>query len=649
MNEADSFAKHEKEQAMYKIILMFIIILAGLCPANSALPKSVSATTPSIPTSPPTSDSQTRSLEFSTKLGNGWNLGNSFDSHDWAADQGEQTWDNPVVTQELLRAIKAQGFDSIRLPFTVNYRADETGVIDPAYLGRYQEVVDWALAADLYVIINIHHDSIEWLQLWDGQRASTDHQRFASLWRQLAQRFKEYDNERVLFEAINEPRFDNLDQAAQQKSLAILNHDFHRIVRQSGGENTKRMLLLTTLLGSTEQPKLEALKAEIDQLADENLLATVHYYSEWHFSNNVGYPLYDEALPSGQTPRQLSEDFIQRLNQTFIYQGIGVVIGEYGLLGYDRSDDVNPIGETYKYIAHLNQLTRYQPISLFLWDNGQHFDRLALTWRFEEFGDVISQSMHSDSAYGTFFNTSYLTDAEADLFITLSYNGANLDELLYNGKDLLAGRDFEVNQDGVYLYPGFAGEGGTLTMRFTQGATWNQQVKIVGDFILADSSLPDTSSNGSPNISSGEIVIDTSQAEVSSESVAADQGTSDDTIADSERVSQPDINAQPDADREPADINQTTSQAQAGTLVIPVEFAGHDVKRINLVTGNQPIPLTYLEDYQPDVPLGQLTLSRTFLATLGKGRHNLVVETFAGGHYPYTIIVDEKGIRGLAK
>ena len=82
--------------------------------------------------------------------------------------------------------------------------------------------------------------------------------------------------------------------------------------------------------------------------------------------------------------------------------------------------------------------------------------------------------MHSDSAYGTFFNTSYLTDAEADLFITLSYNGANLDGLLYNGKDLLAGRDFEVNQDGVYLYPGVAGEGGTLTMRFTQGATWNQ-------------------------------------------------------------------------------------------------------------------------------------------------------------------------------
>lgn len=88
---------------------------------------------------------------------------------------------------------------------------------------------------------------------------------------------------------------------------------------------------------------------------------------------------------------------------------------------------------------------------MFLWDNGQHFDRLALTWRFEAFGDVISQSMHSDSAYGIFFNTSYLTDAEADLFITLSYNGANLDELLHNGKDLLAGRDFEVNQDGVYL------------------------------------------------------------------------------------------------------------------------------------------------------------------------------------------------------
>lgn len=567
---------------MGRVILILIIILAGLSPATSA--SAIDFDQTDNRNNQPASNS-TPSLDFAIKLGSGWNLGNSFDSHDDENDEGEQTWDNPEVTADLFEAIKAQGFDSVRLPFTIHYRTDANGVIDPGYLARYQEVVDWALAADLYVIINVHHDSIEWLNMWDAQENSPEFQRFSSLWEQLTARFKDYDAQTLMFEAINEPRFDTLDESQQQAALTRLNQQFHKIVRRSGGYNDTRMLLMTTLLGGTEQAKLDALYHELVQYNDAYLLATVHYYGEWAFSNNEGYPLFDEALPLPDNPKQLgwsqqqaSEDFIWQLNQTFVYRGIGVVIGEYGLLGYDRSDQVNPIGETYKFIAQLNQLTRYQPISLFLWDNGQHFNRESLDWYSKEFGDIVRQAIYTDSAYGRSFNTSYLYNKDEDLFVSLQYNGTFLERLLYNGSVLMAGRDYEVNQDGVYLPAGFAGEGGTLTFQFNQGATWNQHVQLVKEMVLADTELVD-----------GEA------------------------------------------------------------FTIPVDFAGHDIKRIGLRSNNETLSLTYLADYLPNKALGQLVFSDGFLNKLEDGRHHLVIETFAGETVTYLIVVNHRGVKGMAR
>lgn len=599
---------------MNKAFVILIFMLAGLCSATSASATEFDQTvqadnqpnqsanqaidtqqkqqTEAQPTqaidnqaNPPAEESQTRSVEFASKLGSGWNLGNSFDSYDLDYDRGEETWDNPPVTRELLQAIKAQGFTSIRLPLTVHYRSDDQGLIQADYLARYQEVVDWALAEDFYVIINLHHDSIEWLNAWDGQVQSQEFQRFSALWAQLTEQFKDYDSDRLLFEAINEPRFDQLDDAQQQVALSNLNRVFHQVVRGSGNENQDRLLLMTTLLGGTDQAKLDALYQEISQFNDPNIMATVHYYGEWAFSNNVGYPLFDEALPQadnpqalGQSQRQASEAFIWRLKETFVHRGIGVVIGEYGLLGYDRSLAVNSLGESYKFIEHLNQLTRYQAISLFLWDNGQHFDRVKQEWASEEFGDIVVQSMFTNSAYGRLFNTSYVRGADADLFIPLVYNGAYFARMFYNGKVLEEGRDYEVNQDGVYLPAGFAGEGGTLTMRFHQGATWNQHVHLVGDMSLsAIELLP-----GEP-------------------------------------------------------------------LAIPVEFAGHDIKRISLRSQNQLVPLTYLEDFQPEQTAGQLVFSESFVEQLDNGRHQLVIETFAGEKLSYRLIVNSRGLQGIPR
>lgn len=90
------------------------------------------------------------SEQYVAAMGTGWNLGNSFDGVDTdlnAEDKGEMAWGNPAVTRELIHAVKEKGYQSIRIPLTLYHRfTEKDGVytIDPEWLARYKEVVDWA-------------------------------------------------------------------------------------------------------------------------------------------------------------------------------------------------------------------------------------------------------------------------------------------------------------------------------------------------------------------------------------------------------------------------------------------------------------------------------------------------------------------------
>lgn len=133
----------------------------------------------------------------------GWNLGNSLDT----VGPDETNWGNPRVTRELIQQIAAQGYRSIRIPVTwdghIGAAPDYT--VDPAYMARVQEVVRWALNANLYVVVNVHHDSYLWIS-----QLETDHDqvlsRYKAVWTQIAKQFKD-EPRKLMFESVNEPRF----------------------------------------------------------------------------------------------------------------------------------------------------------------------------------------------------------------------------------------------------------------------------------------------------------------------------------------------------------------------------------------------------------------------------------------------------------
>lgn len=107
-------------------------------------------------------------LELALQMGNGINLGNTMEAYGrpylgTKADVSEYEtfWGQPVTTLEMILAMKEAGFDSLRIPVAWTNMMDyEKGdyTINPAYLERVEEIVNYALAADMFVIINDHWD-----------------------------------------------------------------------------------------------------------------------------------------------------------------------------------------------------------------------------------------------------------------------------------------------------------------------------------------------------------------------------------------------------------------------------------------------------------------------------------------------------------
>ena len=146
-----------------------------------------------------------------TQMKIGWNLGNALDSHGaWLSGDDpyvyEPAWEKPTTTQALLDAVKAAGFEAVRVPVTFYQHLEADGTIKEAWLTRLTEVVDAVLAADMYCIINIHHDTgataTAWVQA-DLDVYEKNKTQFEAIWRQLAEHFRDY-NARLLFEGYNE-------------------------------------------------------------------------------------------------------------------------------------------------------------------------------------------------------------------------------------------------------------------------------------------------------------------------------------------------------------------------------------------------------------------------------------------------------------
>lgn len=458
------------------------------------------------------------STEYAKAMGAGWNLGNSFDSVDTdpnSTDKGEEAWGNPKVTRELIHAVKEKGYTSIRIPMTVFHRSTENKnakdgecryVIDADWLKRYKEVVDWAVSEGLYVMINVHHDSWIWLKNWNGDTSAVEYREYCDYWKQIAAYFAD-EPLSVSFETINEPQFADGDAQAKLNTISKAAYD---IIRATAG-NEQRMIVIPTL--GTAHDSEDKLQATVDFIKNElagnpNVLATVHYYSEWVYSANLGRTGFDESIYGDErTPRNVIDSFADRMNRYFTANKIGVVIGEYGLLAYDSSSDgALQSGEELKYYEYMGKTANENGFSYMFWDNGSGIDRTSYQWKKPLAGEMLESSIKGRSSYSTGLDTVYLDELPSeDIKLPLTLNGNTLKGIagLNDGSDYTydeASATVTLKRDYVdKAYEAKSGYGiiADLTLKFSAGADWHEYVVRAGTpAVRSDGTVTGSKSGG---------------------------------------------------------------------------------------------------------------------------------------------------------
>lgn len=205
------------------------------------------------------------------RLGRGINLGNALD----APKEGE--W-GVTLKAEYFKAIKAAGFDSVRLPVRWSAHADAKPpyTLNPAFADRVDWAIDQALANKLAIVVNVHH--------YGEMDSNPDAHlpRLIGLWEQIAKRCKDRPAD-VYFELLNEPHDKLTDakwNAAMPKLLAA--------VRKT---NPTRPIIV----GPTSWNAIRALDG-LQLPKDDHLILTVHYYDPFQFTHQ-GAPWVKDSKP----------------------------------------------------------------------------------------------------------------------------------------------------------------------------------------------------------------------------------------------------------------------------------------------------------------------------------------------------------------
>ena len=320
---------------------------------------------------------QSTSFEIVEEMGRGINLGNVLS----APTEGNWAFS---VYEEYFDQVKDEGFGNVRVPvdffggsflnadYTVNgsertlsslSNCDDNSCfselagtqnqyngspddyyVNPLYLDRLQQVVDWSMSKGLVTIIDFHGAKLKenFLYTFDQSEINginyysdptsakriADLNKFKAIWRDIAERFKDYP-ETLLFEVFNEPYF-----WLSADEISTISSDIINIVRSSGSNNESRKIIVTG--GDTNSWEV-IFQIPNDLInSDPNLIATFHYYQPMSFTssmqeNNNNFNLSQNAK------NQITQRFSQ-INTWSTTNNIPVYVGEFGA---DNENGIN--------------------------------------------------------------------------------------------------------------------------------------------------------------------------------------------------------------------------------------------------------------------------------------------------------------------
>lgn len=332
------------------------------------------------PQNPDRTGMSDNAVELAAKMKLGWNLGNTLE-----ATGGETSWGNPLVTKEFIDMVKRSGFNAIRIPCSWNlHLADASKArLNPEWLDRVKEVIQYCIDDDLYVLLNIHWDG-GWLENnCTPEKQIENNAKQKAFWEQIATHMRDFD-EHLLFASANEPNVENSEQMAVLESY---HQTFVDAVRSTGGRNTYRVLVVQGPSTDIEK-STKLVKSLPNDPTPNRMMFEIHYYTPWNFcgltrDENWGKMFYfwgkdfhsetDTIRNATWGEEDAVDELFLKMKKQFVDKGIPVVLGEYAATR--RS---NLTGDALKlhldsrafYHEYVTRAAIAHGLIPFYWDNG---------------------------------------------------------------------------------------------------------------------------------------------------------------------------------------------------------------------------------------------------------------------------------------
>lgn len=390
--------------------------------------------------------------ELVRDMGIGINLGNTLEAcGDWingtTPENYETAWGSPVITQEMIQGYKDAGFGLLRVPVAWSNLMEDDGNynISKAYMDRVTEVIDWALDAKLYVIVNIHWDN-GWVNKFPENKDECM-KRFEKMWTQICEQYKDY-SDYLMFESQNEELgWETLwnqwsgSDAGKAESFGLaneINQKFVDVVRNSGGNNDKRHLLISgynTGISHTCDPLFKMPNDPANRCA-----VSVHYYSPSTFAILEEDADWGKAQSTWGTEQEIDDlnREMDMMKTTFVDNGIPVIIGEYGCPTKNKEAD-----SVMRFLTSVCEAAYSRQMCPVLWDTpGGRYDRIECKMADPELNkklcEIAGSSIKEPGSDGTTSVTYQMIELKQDskggYIIPLGSNAKNLKKAIISLK-----------------------------------------------------------------------------------------------------------------------------------------------------------------------------------------------------------------------
>lgn len=388
--------------------------------------------------------------------------------------QAEMAWGNSVTTQAMINAVRDRGFNMIRVQVSWLNHMDEEGNIDPLWLERVTEVVDYCMDAGVYCLLNTSGGG--WLTA-ESETYAEQSAIYANLWEQIAENFADY-GELLLFESCNEVL--NADGCWWNPPVEVYGvmNDLYQVfvdtVRAAGGYNATRNLVLNPY-AATYNYEMNSYFELPEDTVEGHLIAQVHCYVPVTFcanETNLGSATFVNEWGTDAEKAEL-DTLMENVKTRFIDElGIPVIVGEFGTVKRV------PEEERAEYCGFYVQTAEKYGIKTVVFDDGGDFaifDRNTLSWPYEQIVDALLQNSAEENTIPGWSVMAYFTgsDDSYNRSTTMSFNNdskaANIVwELAADDSIITADNDACIDGVGIELWNFDLTENDIITYRIEE-------------------------------------------------------------------------------------------------------------------------------------------------------------------------------------